>query len=63
VHCSNEIDAEEQALERAMIAVVGGARSPVSIANVRLWLRDLYGISSTNVTVHRFYPEYFFIIF
>jgi hypothetical protein len=63
VHCSNEIDAGEQALERAMVGVVGGARSLVSIANVRLRLRDLYGIPSTNVTVHRFHPEYFFIIF
>jgi hypothetical protein len=36
VHRSDEINAAEQALECALIVVVGGARSLVSTADVRL---------------------------
>jgi hypothetical protein len=63
VHRSDEINAAEQALECALIVVVGGARPPVSTADVRLWLKDLYGILSSNVTSHRFHPEDFLISF
>jgi hypothetical protein len=63
VHRSDEINAAEQALERALVIVVGGTRPPVSTADVRLWLRDLYGILSSNITVHHFHPEDFLISF
>jgi hypothetical protein len=63
VHHSDEINVTEQALERALVAVVGGARPSVSTTDVRLWLRDFYGIPSSNVTVHRFHLKDFLISF
>jgi hypothetical protein len=63
VHRSDKINAAELALERALVIVVGGAHPPVSTAYVRLWLRDLYGGPSSNITVHRFHPEDFLISF
>jgi hypothetical protein len=63
IHRSGEMAREEQALELALVAMVGGSRPSVSLAAVRRWLNDNFGIPSARFSVRRYHPEDFLIIF
>lgn len=60
---SAEIVAAEDALGRALVALIGGTRPPVSPAMVRRYLFDRFNISADEVDVRRHDPEDFIVRF
>jgi hypothetical protein len=50
-------------LELTLVAVVGGARLPVTLVDVQCWIVDHFDIPGDNFHVKRCYPEDFIIVF
>jgi hypothetical protein len=62
INRSEEISCEGQALDLALLALVGGSRPFVSVAEVERWLEANYTIAPSSVTIRSFYPEDFLVV-
>jgi hypothetical protein len=63
VHMSEDITRDEQALDFSLVMVVGGARPPVTTAEVNQWLERHYAMPGASVTTKHYHPEDFLISF
>lgn len=60
---SPEVDAAEEDLQRAILAVVAGTNASVSTADIAEALCSIYDISPEEFSVHGHMPENFLIFF
>lgn len=60
---SAELEAAEEVLSRAFIAVVGGTRPMVTVAMVHQQLSAHYGIADESFSVRWHMPEDFIVLF
>jgi hypothetical protein len=63
LHCSNEINDEEHALDFVLVAVVYGSHPLVTIAEVKCWLETFHDIPSDRVIIKHYHLEDFLITF
>lgn len=63
VPCSDEINAAENALSLALVALLSGTRPPVTLAMVREHLRVGFGIDDAAMSVMRHAPKDFIVHF
>jgi hypothetical protein len=63
IHRSDEINAEERALELPLVMIIGGTRLPIVTVELRRIIADHYGISADSFQVHHFHPEDFLVVF
>lgn len=60
---TSEMDAAEEALSRALLAVIVGVRRAVTTEEVAMALEDVYGLTPGTFSVHCHRPEDFLLFF
>jgi hypothetical protein len=60
---SEEIIADEQALDLFLVAMIGGNKLPVAAEELRRWVNAHFEVPESSVIIRRYYPKDFLITF